>query len=837
MGKHSVCGSCKKIVLLLFAIAGCFSACVQSELILCGEYFCAANQVCVANGCATPEEIAACNGLVDGADCHRPSGELGECASGVCQGDRCGDRIVDPGEICDDGNQSSGDGCSYDCRSLETCGNGYLDLNHDINTSEQCDPDRVAGLSHDGCSSNCRRETLNWTKEPLEPRPIERFGSAMAYDSVHKRMVMFGGVTLQMPMADTWARDSVTGQWTQLFPVNAPSPRFFAKLIFDELRHKMVLFGGSAGDNNFSDTWEFDVDSDQWSRVTFQAGDPQPGPLRLFEMTYDSDRHRTLLYGGKEISALDYPTTIWQFYEVQGRPVWEAAVPMVGSPIAPGRQGHGLSYDAARHRMVVFSGLVDTGTHSNSYQYINDTWEWNFATNAWSLLVPATKPSARFYVSMVFDPVRKRSVLFGNGVGVADTWTWDGVNWKDETSSGAPPSRSFNAAGFDQTQNGTVIFGGKTVDANGNVVPLSDSWLFRVPSGGATATWSESIRQHPERRAFTQFAFSNRESIALLFGGRYADGRTWSWSQFTGWQLVATVASPPRVEAALMVFDSKRNRFVLFGGTPDIQKTDFSNELWAFNLGETPSTWHKIATAVAPPPRHSMAGFYDPRRDRIVIFGGGGARGATNSRFGDTWEFDCANQTWIEIHSANMPGARAAATFTYDAAQGNGMMFGGIDKDFTAMGDTWIYDGAWTRVATTVSPKPRNFACASYDPLRRSVLLFSGAADLQIFQDVWEFNGTQWNAAQLPSGPAARRAAGCGYDVASASFMIFSGQVGGIGALDLWRLRWDLPDQPEQACVGSDATIDGDDDGLPGVLDPDCWYTSGAHCPPATTCR
>jgi cysteine-rich repeat protein len=29
---------------------------------------------------------------------------------------RCGDRILDPGESCDDGNNSSGDGCSAMCR-------------------------------------------------------------------------------------------------------------------------------------------------------------------------------------------------------------------------------------------------------------------------------------------------------------------------------------------------------------------------------------------------------------------------------------------------------------------------------------------------------------------------------------------------------------------------------------------------------------------------------------------------------------------------------------------------------------------------------------------------
>ena len=35
-----------------------------------------------------------------------------------CTVPRCGDRILDGGEVCDDGNTVGGDGCAADCRSL-----------------------------------------------------------------------------------------------------------------------------------------------------------------------------------------------------------------------------------------------------------------------------------------------------------------------------------------------------------------------------------------------------------------------------------------------------------------------------------------------------------------------------------------------------------------------------------------------------------------------------------------------------------------------------------------------------------------------------------------------
>jgi len=39
-----------------------------------------------------------------------------------------GNGILDPKEVCDDGNTVSGDGCSSDCRSNETCGNSVVDV-------------------------------------------------------------------------------------------------------------------------------------------------------------------------------------------------------------------------------------------------------------------------------------------------------------------------------------------------------------------------------------------------------------------------------------------------------------------------------------------------------------------------------------------------------------------------------------------------------------------------------------------------------------------------------------------------------------------------------------
>jgi cysteine-rich repeat protein len=58
-----------------------------------------------------------------------PGLNTAECNSN-CRIPACGDGHLNPvtGEVCDDGNNVAGDGCSPDCLSNESCGNGILEL-------------------------------------------------------------------------------------------------------------------------------------------------------------------------------------------------------------------------------------------------------------------------------------------------------------------------------------------------------------------------------------------------------------------------------------------------------------------------------------------------------------------------------------------------------------------------------------------------------------------------------------------------------------------------------------------------------------------------------------
>src|SRR5690606_7838147 len=81
----------------------------------------------------------------------------GACSDDECTLITCGDGTVDPGEQCDDNNNTNGDGCSSTCQIeiSDTCGDGTID------TGEQCDDGNVN--NGDGCNNSCQVEQIPTT--------------------------------------------------------------------------------------------------------------------------------------------------------------------------------------------------------------------------------------------------------------------------------------------------------------------------------------------------------------------------------------------------------------------------------------------------------------------------------------------------------------------------------------------------------------------------------------------------------------------------------------------------------------------------------------------------
>jgi fibro-slime domain-containing protein len=155
---------------------GCSSACQTETGYTCNGATCTKNVTC-GNGILNSDEQCddgnqlpgdCCNGrcqLENNCQCGNPpagSNHLGQiCESTIV----CGDGKVTGDEVCDDTNQTAGDGCAADCRSVES---GYscpqtggacsvavvLCPNARIDPGEECDDGN--SVANDGCSANCK---------------------------------------------------------------------------------------------------------------------------------------------------------------------------------------------------------------------------------------------------------------------------------------------------------------------------------------------------------------------------------------------------------------------------------------------------------------------------------------------------------------------------------------------------------------------------------------------------------------------------------------------------------------------------------------------------------
>jgi hypothetical protein len=127
-----------------------------------------------------------------------------------------------------------------------------------------------------------------WTQRAVTG-PSGRVFTAMAYDPVRNRTVLFGGTNFYGALfGDTWEWDGAT--WTQRV-VSGPAARSQLAMTYDAMRGVTVLFGGS-GTSVFNDTWEWDGTA--WTQRVIS------GPLARsgHAMAYDASQGVSVCYGG-----------------------------------------------------------------------------------------------------------------------------------------------------------------------------------------------------------------------------------------------------------------------------------------------------------------------------------------------------------------------------------------------------------------------------------------------------------------------------------------------------------------------------------------------------------
>ncbi len=130
------------------------------------------------------------------------------------------------------------------------------------------------------------------------------------------------------------------------------------------------------------------------------------------------------------------------------------------------------------------------------------------------------------------------------------------------------------------------------------------------------------------------------------------------------------------MSAGAMVPDGS-GRFLFFSG---LRSWKFDDRTWLYD--SSGDGWREVKPETIPPPRMNGVVTYHSKLGIWVLFGGIAGRAGEHSRTGelvsDTWAYDAALDTWIEVKTRNGPESSAQQTFVlvYDEALEKCMLVG-----------------------------------------------------------------------------------------------------------------------------------------------------------------
>jgi cysteine-rich repeat protein len=324
------------------------------------------------------------------------------------------------GGVCPPGTECRADRAREVCVPV-SCGNGTLDA------GEDCDDGNTT--SGDGCQSTCR----------VPDRPSARCGVAMTYDSLRKRLVLFGGLKDMTLYADMWLWDGTDWTVRSASPQGQfPEGRAHAAMTYDVTRGHVLMFGGVGGSGQFlDDFWEWNDAG--WVRITPEP--PLPPVSGIAGLAYDRRRDRVVLIGSPSDS--NVTTETWEWDGVR----WSQGV-RSSFPPPPTTS---MIYDESRSEVMLAGGAWN-----------DDTWLWNGAR--WQTIPGAEIPSQVRSGKLAYDSSRERPVLVGVvgtlGESRSATYELTSTGWTERVDAIEPPDRELAGVAYSVDLQSVLLFGG-----------------------------------------------------------------------------------------------------------------------------------------------------------------------------------------------------------------------------------------------------------------------------------------------------------------------------------------------------------------------------------------
>jgi len=280
-------------------------------------------------------------------------------------------------------------------------------------------------------------------------------------------------------------------------------------MAYDSEADQAILFGGEGSPQSgmIGGTWAYDFSAHQWHEIALGPG-PEQGAAG--DLAYDIQSDRVIMFVGSYFFGVDQSP--------QGRPAsetwafafdsdsWKAMQP-TASP--PGLAGARIAYDIESDRMILFGGA-----DPDNFQLLNQTWAYDFDTDSWQEMNPASRPPPMNFHSMAYDNASDRIILLGTSI-AEGMWAYDFNidTWQPLHPAQMPPFRAYSSMIYDAGSGQVVLFGGASTPTE---EPLSDMWTYNA----ADNTWTELTPDtRPAARGWHAAVYNEDARLVLLFGG------------------------------------------------------------------------------------------------------------------------------------------------------------------------------------------------------------------------------------------------------------------------------------------------------------------------------
>ncbi len=343
----------------------------------------------------------------------------------------------------------------------------------------------------------------------------------------------------------------------------------------------------------------------------------------------------------------------------------------------------------------------------------------------WASIGP---PAVRHSASIIYDPGLDGIILFGGASRRGDCWTLTvgaSPTWTEIHTTGARPTpRDGHTSVYDPVRDRMIVFGGddgEGVDYENtvNALPLdgSEAWSQLTTTGTA-----------PLGRTDHTMVYDSIRDRVVVFGGvadfqRFEDVRALSLSGTPAWSEVLPPGSGPSARYGhVAIFDPVGDRMIVFGGSDLLTR----NDVWALNFSGVPA-WTQLTTLGASPPLTTEAvAVYDPTPGRMIVFGGDDGESNLSN---DAWSLSLDSLRWTKLEPAGTrPTSRFRHAATYDPTRDRMLVFGGTDPN--RENDVWALSltdtPAWTELPDLGTPWDRGMHSGVYDPLNQRMVLFGG---------------------------------------------------------------------------------------------------------------